>query len=189
MSQRKPQRKPKRYKVPIGITLLPRHKEWLEFKASVRKTSVSQIIRELIEEAVSKDIEYEGKVFLYFDENGNFNENTSLPKRRAGLALSFWRETERLVYTYELLDRVLLYYERYKQEKPKMTFLEYIIQSRTFQGTPLHPSVYSPQQAIEYVLEKVRTIYASETGAKDTEPRGGEAEDGQSPFQAQEEEG
>ncbi|RME09325.1 MAG: hypothetical protein D6804_06020 [Aquificota bacterium] len=182
-------RKPRRYKVPIGITLLPQHKKWLEFKASIRKTSVSQIIRELIEEAVGKDVEYEGKVFLYFDENGNFNESTSLPKRRAGLALSFWRETERLVYTYELLDRVLLYYERYKQEKPKMTFLEYIIQSRTFQGTPLHPSVYSPQQAIEYVLEKVRTIYASKSEAKDTATRGRGDEDGLSPFQAQEEEG
>jgi hypothetical protein len=166
--RKKPGRKRGRQKVSISVTLLPRHKAFLEEEAARRGSSVSEYLRLILEEEMRKSL-LEDDIWLYFTPEGDFDENTLLPKTEGGLAKALWIDIARLLDDYGLKRTVVeayrdyqLYAKRSGDEPKEEKFLDFLLRSfqDALRGTVLLPYGMDKETAKAYALQNIKKAHS-----------------------------
>jgi hypothetical protein len=166
--RKKPGRKRGRQKVSISVTLLPRHKAFLEEEAARKGLSVSEYLRLILEEEMRKSL-LEDDIWLYFTPEGDFDENTLLPKTEGGLAKALWIDIARLLDDYGLKRTVVeayrdyqLYAKRSGDEPKEEKFLDFLLRSfqDALRGTVLLPYEMDIETAKAYALQNIKKAHS-----------------------------
>ena len=110
----------------------------------------------------------EDDIWLYFTPEGDFDENTLLPKTGGGVAKALWTDIERLLGDYGLKRTVVEAYRGYQLyakrsgDESKEKFLDFLL--RRFQdalrGTVLLPYGMDTEMAKEYALQNIKKAHS-----------------------------